>query len=116
MSAVLVMVVVTPASADNYPVSGEWGQSASSEKGVIDCKGKRVIAFNGNQRTDSNGGVAALRNRSVTQEGSQYRIVDEFSNGMVNSGRTTFILREVDADHIELAMQGGTTLKLQRCK
>ena len=43
----------TPALADTYPVAGRWGLSAWSDKGAIDCKGKRVIAFNGNQRTDS---------------------------------------------------------------
>ena len=116
MSAVLVMVVVTPAFADNYPVSGKWGQSASSEKGAIDCKGKRIIAFNGDQRTDTAGGVPAYRNRSVTSDGSSSRVIDEFTTGQISSGRTTYTLRKVDAYHIELAMQGGTTLKLQRCK
>ncbi len=32
-----------------------------------------------------------------------------------NDGRTTYTLRQVDADHIEMQMQ-GSTLKLQRCK
>jgi hypothetical protein len=114
--AILLCAIAAPAFAGTYPVSGKWGQSASSEKGAIDCKGKRVIAFNGNQRTDSNGGVPAYRNRTVTLDGpSSFRVVDEFATGQI-SGRTSFTLRKVDADHIELAMQGGTTLKLQRCK
>jgi len=113
--AVLVMVAAAPALADNYPVSGRWGQSASSEKGAIDCNGKRVIAFNGNQRTDTAGGVPAYRNRSVTSDGSSFRVIDEFATGQI-SGRTTSTLRKIDTDHIEFAMQGGATLKLQRCK
>jgi hypothetical protein len=121
MRALSILVLFTagslaaPALADNYPVSGKWGQSASSVSGAIDCTGKRVIAFNGNQRTDTAGGVPAYRNRSVTSAGSSFRVIDEFATGQI-SGRTSFTLRKVDADHIELAMQGGTTLKLQRCK
>jgi hypothetical protein len=54
--------VATPTLAASYPVSGQWGESASAAKGAIDCKGKRVIAFNGEQRTDSKGGVPTYRN------------------------------------------------------
>jgi hypothetical protein len=105
------------ADAASYPVSGRWGQSANSDKGPIDCRGKRVITFNGNQRTDSNGGVPAYRNRSVTPDGgSRYRIVDEFSTGQISNAHTSYTLRRIDADHIELQMQKGGTLKLQRCK
>ena len=83
-----VGALALPALADNYPVTGPWGQSASSEKGAIDCTGKRVIAFNGNQRTDSKGGVPAYRNKSVTQAGaSSYRIVDVFTNGQINNAQ-----------------------------
>jgi hypothetical protein len=85
-------------------------------KGAIDCVGKRVIAFLGDQRTDSNGGVPSYRNQSVTPEGpSSYRIVDEFTTGQISAGHTSYILRQVDADHIEMVMEGGA-LKLQRCK
>jgi hypothetical protein len=116
LSAMLISALAAPALADNYPVTGAWGQSASSEKGPIDCAGKRVITFNGNQRTDSNGGVPAYRNKSVTGAGSDYRVVDVFSNGQVNNAQVAYTLRMVDADHIEMAMQSGGTLKLQRCK
>jgi len=86
------------------------------KKGAIDWVGKRVIDFIGNQRTDSNGGVPSYRNRSVTAEGpSSYRIVDEFTTGQISAGHTSYILRKVDPDHIELVMEGGA-LKLQRCK
>jgi hypothetical protein len=105
-----------PALAATYPVSGRWGPSEAGKTGPIDCSGKRVIAFNGDTRTDSNGGVPGYRNRSVTADGpSQYRVVDEFTNGLMNDAHTTYTLRQTDADHIEMQMQAGT-LKLQRCK
>jgi hypothetical protein len=116
LSAALAAALAAPACAGVYPVSGNWGQSTSSAKGPIDCIGKRIIGFNGDQRTDSHGGVPAYRNRTVTTAGpSQFRIVDEFSNGQVSGGRTSYTLHQVDDDHIVMQMQGGT-LKLQRCK
>jgi hypothetical protein len=117
LSAILTMAVCAPALADSYPVSGRWGESTSSQKGPIDCTGKRVIAFSGNQRTDSNGGVPAYRNRSVTPEGSsRYRIVDIFTTGQISSGHTGYTLQQIDADHIEMQLDQGGTLKLRRCK
>jgi hypothetical protein len=118
-AAVLLMLcaLTAPARADIYPVSGQWGQSSSRAPGAIDCAGKRVIGFSGNQRTDSHGGVPAYRNYSVTAAGpSQYRVIDRFSNAQTSSGSTSYTLRKIDDDHIELKMQGGSTLKLQRCK
>lgn len=100
-----------PAHAQSYPVSGRWGQSTSSEKGAIDCHGRRVVTFNGNQRTDSGGGVPAYRNRSITSDGSsRYRVVDEFTTGQINDGHTSYTLRRIDNDHIELQMRQGGTL------
>jgi hypothetical protein len=120
LSATLVAALGTlgtPALAGNYPVSGKWGPTDASKKGAIDCAGKRVIGFNGNQRTDSHGGVPGYRNVSVTSDGpSQYRVVDQFSNGQVGNGRTTYTLRQIDTDHIDMQMQTGGTLKLQRCQ
>jgi len=116
LSATLVAALSAPVLAANYPVSGNWGLSVAGKKGPVDCAGKRVIGFNGNQRTDSNGGVPSYRNFSVTSDGpSQYRVVDAFSNGQVHNGRTTYTLKQVDTDHIVLQMQ-GSTLSLQRCK
>ena len=113
----LLSALAVPALADSYPVSGRWGQSTSSAKGAIDCGDVRVIAFNGNQRTDSQGGVPALRNKSVTATGtSQYRVVDEFSTGQISGGTVNYTLRKIDDDHIEMVMQSGGTLKLQRCQ
>ena len=114
--ALLLAALTLPALADTYPVNGPWGQSTSSNKGPIDCAGKRVIAFNGNQRTDSHGGVPAYRNVSVTPQGpSSYRVVDQFSNGLVNNGSVYYTLRRIDDDHIVMQLQQGGTLKLQRC-
>lgn len=112
----LFLGAVIAAQAQAYPVQGRWGQTASSEKGAIECANKRVIEFIGNQRTDSNGGVPAFRNQSVVPEGpSSYRIVDEFTTGQISAGHTTYVLRKVDPDHIELVMEAGA-VKFQRCK
>src|ERR1700675_497834 len=116
LSAMLLAALAAPALADAYPVSGRWGQSTSSAKGAIDCSGKRVINFQGDQRTDSKGGVPAYRNKSVTPAGaSQYRIVDVFSNGQIRNGSVIYTLRQIDDDDIEMNMQSGGSLKLQRC-
>lgn len=115
--ALLATALAAPALAASYPVSGKWGESASSEKGAIDCTGKRVIDFNGNQRTDSKGGVPAYRNRSITPESAtRWRVVDEFTTGQVSNGTVSYSLVQVDADHIALDQQKGGTIKLQRCK
>jgi hypothetical protein len=89
--AVLFGVLAAPVQAQVYPVEGKWGQSASPEKGPIDCTGnRRVIEFIGNQRTDSDGGVPSYRNQSVRPEGpTSYRVVDEFSTGQISAGHTT---------------------------
>jgi len=115
LSAMLLSALAAPVLADSYPVSGSWGQTTSSDKGAIDCSGKRVITFNGDQRQDSNGGVPTYRNRSVTAEGSSYRVVDEFTTGQINNAQSKYTLRQVDADHIEMQQQGGT-ITLQRCE
>ena len=118
LSAVLLSALVAPAQAQVYPVEGKWGQSSGTEQGAIDCAdSKRVIEFSGNQRTDSNGGAPAYRNQSVVSEGpSNYRITDEFSTGQISGGRTSYTLRKVDPDHVEMSMQDGGSVKLQRCK
>jgi hypothetical protein len=104
-------------AADRYPVFGQWGQSASSEKGAIDCGNTRVIDFKGDQRTDSNGGVPAYRIKSITAEGpSRYHVVDEFTTGQISNGSASYTLQQIDDDHIEINLQQGGMLKLQRCK
>ncbi|HEY6831127.1 MAG TPA: hypothetical protein VI251_01445 [Pseudolabrys sp.] len=115
--ATTLAALTAPALADNYPVSGRWGPSASSDKGAIDCSGKRVIAFSGDQRTDSNGGVPAYRNKSVTANGaSRWRVEDIFTTGQISNAHTTYTLQQVDDDHIVMDLQSGGTLKLQRCR
>jgi hypothetical protein len=117
LSAMLLTAIAAPAlAAAGYPVSGKWGQSTSAEQGPVDCGGLRVIEFKGDQRTDSKGGVPAYRIKSVTVDGSIYRIVDEFTTGQISNGNVSYTLSKVDADHIVLAMQPGGTVKLQRCK
>ena len=117
LTALLLTTLAVPVQAQVYPVEGKWGQSTGGEKGPIDCAdSKRVIDFNGDQRTDSNGGVPTYRNQSVVSEGpSSYRIVDEFSTGQISAGHTSYTLRKVDPDRIEMNSSGGTTT-LQRCK
>jgi hypothetical protein len=115
--AVSLAVLCGPAPADTYPVSGRWGASTSSDKGPIDCSGKRVIAFNGNQRTDSKGGVPAYRNKSVTADGaSRWRVEDIFTTGQISNAHTAYTLQQVDDDHIVMDLQPGGSVKLQRCK
>ncbi len=117
LAACLAALSAAPAMADTYPVSGRWGQSASTRKGPIECHGRRVINFKGDQRTDSGGGVPAYRNVSVRTDGSdRWRIVDQFTTGQISAGRTTSTLEKIDEDHIVLGLQGGSTLKLRRCR
>jgi hypothetical protein len=114
--ALACVALSAPAFADSYPVSGKWGQSAGSDKGAIDCGGKRVIEFNGGRRTDSKGGVPAYRNRTVQPDGpSRYRVVDEFTSGQIANARVSYTLRRVDDDRFEMSQPGGT-VTLQRCK
>lgn len=113
----LIAASAAPALADSYPVTGKWGESSGSEKGPIDCGGKRVIGFNDGQRTDSKGGVPAYRNKTVTPDGSsRWRVTDEFTTGQISNAHTTYSLSKVDDDRLEMRLQQGGTVKLQRCK
>jgi hypothetical protein len=114
-SALLLCALGAPAFADTYPVSGRWGVSQSSDKNPIDCSKLRVIAFNGNQRTDSGGGVPTFRNLTVTPSGGGWQVVDEFNTVQVQA-RARFMLRQVDPVRIEMDLQPGPQLKLHKCK
>ncbi|MBV9556062.1 MAG: hypothetical protein JO254_03190 [Pseudolabrys sp.] len=116
LAAVLSCALALPAFAAGYPVQGRWGESKSADKGPVDCSKLRVIAFNGEERTDTGGGVPAYRNLSVTPDGGGYKITDIFTTGQIRNGRTTYTLVKTDTDRIELRQQVGGTLKLQRCK
>lgn len=109
--------LATPAFAGSYPVSGRWGQTASSDKGPVDCGKLRVIAFNGDQRTDSKGGVPAYRNRTVQASGAgQFRVIDEFTTGQIGNAHVNYTLRLVNADTLEMNMEKGGALRLRKCK
>ena len=113
----MLLGLAAPALAGTYPISGRWGAGAPPSKTAIDCGKLRVIAFNGDQRTDSKGGVPAYRNRTVTAvDAAHFRIVDEFTTGQISAAHVNYTLRKIDGDHIEMDMQHGGTLKLQRCK
>jgi hypothetical protein len=106
-----------PAFAGSYPVTGRWGQSTSTEKGPIDCSKLRVISFSGNQRTDSNGGVPAYRNRTVQSIGAGlYRVEDEFTTGQIANAHVNYTLRMVDTETLEMNQAKGGPLKLRKCK
>lgn len=116
-TTLLLSALAVPALAANYPVNGRWGVTPSTEKGPADCAKLRVIGFNGSTRTDTGGGVPAYRNLSVTAGGTnQFRVVDIFTTGQISNGRVSYTLKQIDADHIELQMQPGGTLKLRRCQ
>ena len=117
LTGIVLAALAGPALADNYPGPGRWGESADSDKGPIDCTGKRVIAFNGEQRTDSKGGVPGYRNKSVNGEGaSRWRVVDVFTTGQIAYGYMNYTLVRTDADRLEMVQQKGGTIRLQRCK
>src|SRR5690349_8806753 len=113
----LLGALAAPASASVYPVSGRWGQGSGDDKGAIDCAGKRVIAFNGSTRTDSKGGVPNFENRSVQAAGrDRWNVTDIFTTGQINQGQSIYTLRRLDDDTLEMDMQPGGLVKLQRCK
>jgi len=116
LAALLTCTLAAPALAEGYPVQGRWGESKTSENGPVDCAKLRVIAFNGDQRTDTGGGVPAYRNLSVAPDSGGYKITDIFTTGQIRNGRVNYVLRKMDADRIELRQQVGGTIKLQRCK
>jgi len=117
LSVLILATLAAPAFAAGYPVSGKWGQSPSTDKGPVDCSKLRVIEFNGEERTDSGGGVPAFRLRSIEPEGaSSYRVVDEFTTGQISNAQAIYTLKKIDVDRIELNMTPGGLLTLQRCK
>jgi hypothetical protein len=115
--ACALAALTVPALADTFPVDGRFAVVTSFTDRPPDCAGKRIIAFSGNQRTDSQGGVPAFRNRSVEADGaSRWRITDIVTTGQINNARAVYTLRALDTGRLEMVMQPGGTLKLQRCK
>ena len=117
LALILACLASTPALAAGYPVAGRWGDVPNAPPGPADCSGKRVIAFNGDRRTDSGGGVPSYRLKSITPLGThQWRVVDTFTNGQIRNGTVSHTLRQPDAEHLEMDLQRGGTLKLRKCK
>jgi len=111
------LALAGPAFADPYPVSGRWGRSNWTEKGAIECANVRVIEFKGEERTDSGGGVPGYRNRWVKRAGEgRYRVSDWFTNGQVHNGQVFYELRIADNDRMDMVLDRGGVLRLQRCK
>ena len=114
---VAVAALSAPALAGTYPVDGRFGVVTSFTDKPLDCAGKRVVAFNGDQRTDSKGGVPAYRNRSVTADGAAtWKVIDIFTTGQISNAQAIYTLRAVKDGQLEMTMQPGGSLKLQRCK
>ena len=110
-------VLAGPALADSYPVSGKWGVSTSTDKGPVDCQKLRILSFNGDQRTDTGGGVPAFRNRTLAPlGGGSYRVQDVFTTGQISNAHVDYTLRQIDGDHLELNLDKGGLLKLRKCK
>jgi hypothetical protein len=111
------VALAAPALADQYPVSGRWGVTQWTGKGAVDCADLRVIDFFGEQRTDSDGGVPGYRNNWIRREDEgRYRVSDWFSNGQVRNGQVFYQIRVRDADRLEMILDHGGTLRLQRCR
>ena len=55
--------------------------------------------------------------RPISAEGpKKYRVTDVFTSGQINNAQASYTLTLLDDDHIELNMQPGGQIKLQRCK
>src|SRR5579885_3447911 len=96
LTVAALIVSAAPALAGTYPVGGRFGVVTAFTDKPPDCTGKRVIAFNGDQRTDSKGGVPAYRNRTVEAAGAQtWRVVDIFTTGQISNAQAIYTLRQV---------------------
>jgi hypothetical protein len=108
-------LVATPALALSYPVQGRYGLSDEIAPGPIDCSGKRVIRFEEVRRFDSGGGVPDYRMIELLHEGNTaFKITEEFHTGQIRA-QHQYLLRLIDSERIELALERGGTLRLRRC-
>ena len=103
------------AVAQSYPVTGKWTYDDTGGDGPAKECGKRYMDFRGERRFDTGGGVPDYRNRTVTQDGDNYSLVDEFNTGQI-SARLNYNIRRVDNDRIELKLPANKTVKLRRCE
>ena len=47
---------------------------------------------------------------------ARYRVVDSFTTGQIKDAQSSYTLTLVDANRIEMRLDQGSTIKLQRCK
>ena len=117
LPVIALIALSSPALADSYPVDGRFGVVSSFTDKPVDCAGKRVVAFNGDQRTDSKGGVPAYRNKSVQASGaSSWKVIDIFTTGQISNAQAVYTLRAVKDGQLEMTMTPGGMIRLQKCK
>ena len=103
------------AVAQSYPVTGKWTYEDTGGEGPARDCGKRYMDFQGERRFDTGGGVPDYRNRSVSGDGDEYRLSDEFNTGQIRA-RVDYNIRRVDNDRIELKLPYNKTVRLRRCQ
>ena len=115
-AAVALVSLTGVAAADPYPVVGKWTYEHTSDPGRAKTCTGRIMEFRGEQRFDTGGGVRQLRNVSVNRTSqTSFAVIDEFFNVQIR-GRVPYVLRVIDADHIQLHLeQGGAVIPLRRC-
>jgi hypothetical protein len=113
-----LLVLALPAFAAEYPVQGVFAVTGQQSERELDCKDSRRIAFRGDQRTDTGGGVSAFHNRSITRvDDHTFDIIDEFSNGLIYNAKAPYRLVIIDRDRLELILwPDGKRLRLRRCR
>jgi hypothetical protein len=107
-------IIAGLAVAGSYPVSGKWTYEDAGGDGPAPECGKRYMEFAGERRFDKGGGVPDYRNLSVSRNGTEYRLVDEFNTGQIRA-RLDYTMRLLDGDHIELKLPQGKIITLRRC-
>ena len=115
VAIVSLPIIAGFAVAQSYPVTGKWTYEDTGGDGPAKECGKRYMDFRGERRFDTGGGVPDYRNRTVTQDGDNYSLVDEFNTGQI-SARLNYNIRRVDNDRIELKLPANKTVKLRRCE
>jgi hypothetical protein len=115
VAIVSLPIIAGFAVAQSYPVTGKWTYDDTGGEGPAKECGKRYMDFRGERRFDTGGGVPDYRNRSITQDGDNYSLVDEFNTGQI-SARLNYNIRRVDNDRIELKLPANKTVKLRRCE
>lgn len=115
VAIVSLPIIAGFAVAQSYPVSGKWTYDDAGGEGPAKECGSRYMDFRGERRFDTGGGVPDYRNRSVTRDGDDYRLVDEFNTGQIRA-RVDYNIRRIDNDRIELKLPQNKTVKLRRCE